>query len=157
MIKDELDTVERYIRELEALRNYPQVKSEKDSLAAEITQLKEKVAQLTSQLMGATYMQKNTLSQLKKRESEVKDLNSKLNEAQRELSSLKDFKARLPGSSGLTLEKIRDQFLSAQAKEIEAKVSQRVKELTKEMHSRMPALIQEEFTKVLSSPNWPGK
>jgi len=48
VIKNEFKTLEKHIKELEALRRYPRVKQERDTLAIEVAQLKEKVAVLES-------------------------------------------------------------------------------------------------------------
>ena len=74
MIKDELKTLEKYMKELEALRHYPQVKQERDSLAAEVAQLKKKAAALESEVSTKN----EASSQLSKREAEISELASKL-------------------------------------------------------------------------------
>lgn len=118
MIKDEFKTLEKHVKELEALRRYPRVKQERDSLAIEVAQLKEKVATLESEVSA-----KNGLSsQLSKREVEIKELAGKLAEAQRELTSLKDFKVNLSGGNELTLDEMRARFLNAEEDKIEKKV-----------------------------------
>lgn len=155
MIKDELGAIEAYVQELEALRNYPQVKAERDSLAVEVTKLKEKVGKLTTQITSETSRHKETLSELRKRKSEVEDLHAKLGRAERELASLKEFKAKLPAGGELSLERMKERFLRAEAKEIEAKAQARSEELEKERQSRMPVQVREELTRILSSPNWP--
>ena len=73
MIKDELKTLEKYMKELEALRRYPRVKQERDSLAAEVAQLK-KAAALESEVSTKN----EASSQLSKREAEISELASKL-------------------------------------------------------------------------------
>lgn len=155
MTKDEFETLERYTRELEALKYYPQVKGERDSLATEVAQLREKVALLGVQLENEASARKELSSRLSKREAEVIEVAAKLDEAQRDLSSLRDFKAKLPKGKGLTLEKMQKQFLRAQAKEIEARTKEGMEDLAKEMHSQMPVLVQKELIRVLNSPNWP--
>ena len=74
MIKDELKTLEKYMKELEALRRYPRVKQERDSLAAELAQLKKKAAALESEVSTKN----EASSQLSKREAEISELASKL-------------------------------------------------------------------------------
>lgn len=155
MINDDLYAIETYLEELEALRNYPQVKEERDTLTGEMTKLKEKVGQLTTQLASETSGRKKTLSQLRKNQSEAEDLRRNLDKAKDELTLLKDFKAKLPAGTELSLEKTKEEFLKAEAKEIDAKTKERVEEREKELQSRMPILVQEELQRVLNGPNWP--
>ena len=76
MIKNEFKTLEKHIKELEALRRYPRVKQERDSLAIEVAQLKEKVAVLESEVSTHNELS----SQLSKREAEINELAGKLAE-----------------------------------------------------------------------------
>ena len=155
MIKNELEKTDKYVQELEALQNYAQVKAERDSLASEAAHLKEEVEQLTARVETEASMRKKLSSQLKKNESETEELRSKLGKAEKERSSLKDFKVKLPTGSGLTLEQMKEQFLQAQAQEIEAKTKERLEVLEKERRRQMPNLIKKEFTRVLNIGNWP--
>ena len=151
MIEDEFKTLERYIKEFEALKQYPRVKKERDSLVVEVAQLKEKVAGLEREAST-----KNELSsRLTKSEAEVKELAGRLDDAQKELSSLKEFKVKLRDSGELTLEKIRDELLHAEEDEIERRAEQRLAALEKDMLSRMPALVQERLVQLLKCPEWP--
>ena len=151
MIKDEFKTLEKHIKELEALRHYPRVKKERDSLAMEVVQLKEKVAALESEVST-----KNGLSsQLSKREAEINELTGKLAEAENELASLRDFKVRLPDDAELTLDEMRARFLHAEEGEIKRKVKERLLKLGKNIRRRMPDLVHKRLIQVLESPSWP--
>ncbi len=151
MIKDEFKTLEKHVRELEALRHYPRVKKERDSLAMEVVQLKEKVAALESEVST-----KNGLSsQLSKREAEINELTGKLAEAENELASLRDFKVRLPDDAELTLDEMRARFLHAEEGEIKRKVKERLLKLGKNIRRRMPDLVHKRLIQVLESPSWP--
>ena len=92
MIKNEFKTLEKHAKELEALKGYPRVKQERDSLAMEVAQLKEKVAALESELST----KKGLSSQISKQEAEIKELAGKLAHTGKELTSLRDFKVKLP-------------------------------------------------------------
>ncbi|MCK4369126.1 MAG: hypothetical protein KAV68_05630 [Dehalococcoidales bacterium] len=151
MIKDEFKTLEKHIKELEALRHYPRVKKERDSLAMEVVQLKEKVAALESEVST-----KNGLSsQLSKREAEINELAGKLAEVGKELTSLRKFKVKLPDVGELALDEMRAEFLCAEEDEIERKVKERLTALEKDMESRMPGLVHKRLVQVLKSPSWP--
>jgi DNA repair exonuclease SbcCD ATPase subunit len=151
VIKDEFKTLEKHIRELEALRHYPRVKKERDSLAMEVVQLKEKVAALESEVST-----KNGLSsQLSKREAEINELAGKLAGAEKELASLRNFKVKLPDSTELTLDEMRAPFLHAEEDEIERRAKERLTALEKDMESRMPTLVHERLIQLLKCPEWP--
>jgi len=151
VIKDEFKTLEKHIRELEALRHYPRIKQERDSQAMEVTQLKKKLAVLESEIST-----KNELSsQLSKREAEISELAGKLAEAERELASLRGFKVKLPDGAELTLDEMRARFLHAEEDEIERRVKERLTALEKDTESRMPTLVHERLIQLLKCPEWP--
>ena len=157
MLKGELETIERYVQELESLRHYPRVKAERESLAAEAAQLKEKVNELIAGMESGVSTNQKLSSQLGKSESVVKELGRKLEQAQKELSSLRDFKSKVPEGGRLPLEKMKEKFLQAQEKEIEAKIKERMRGLERDFRSKMPALVQKELTRVLKGSNWPSE
>lgn len=151
MIKDEFKTLEKHVRELEALKHYPRVKKERDSLATEVAQLKERVAALESEIST-----KNELSsQLSKREAEINELAGKLAQAEKELASLRDFKVKLPDGAELTLDEMRAQFLHAEKDEIERKAKERLQTLKKNIRRRMPGLVHKRLIQALNSTEWP--
>jgi len=151
MAADEFEKMEAYLRNLEALRHYPRVKRERDSLAVEVPRLKEKVAELESEVSA-----KNELcSQLNKSEAEIKELAGKLEEAAKELSSLRNFKVKLPEGNGLILEEMKTQFLQKEEEEIERRAQELFQELERNIRSQMPSLIHERLVEVLRHPNWP--
>jgi len=151
VIKDEFKTLEKYTKELEALRRYPRVKQERDSLIMEVAHLKEKVAVLESEVST-----KNELSsQLSKREAEINKLAGKLAEAGKELTSQKNFKAKLPDRAELTLDEMRVQFLQAEEDKIKRRVKERLRTLKKNIRRRMPNLVYKRLIQVLESPSWP--
>lgn len=154
MIAEELSAIKTYVQELEALRNYPQLKTERDQLAIKAAELKSRVEQLAAQIAEETARYKKTLNMLRKMESRAQGAEHKLTSAERELSALRDFKVKIPDGE-LSLKELRKQFLRAQVREVEAQVKERGEKLTQEMHSRMPALIEEDLKRVLSTPNWP--
>ncbi|MBA7469911.1 hypothetical protein ES707_05187 [subsurface metagenome] len=151
MIKNEFKTLEKHIKELEALRRYPRVKQERDTLAIEVAQLKEKVAVLESGVSTHNELS----SQLSKREAEIDELAGKLADAGKELTSLKSFKVKLPDGGELTLDEIRAQFLHAEEDEVDGKLKERLRTLKKNIRRRMPGLVHKRLIQVLESPSWP--
>lgn len=155
MIAAGFESIERYLQELEALRHYRHVKAENDSLAQQVGQLTKEVESQTAKAKSEVSLNQKATYQLHKKEIEVQELSRKLKESEAELSSLQKFQTKLPGTSGATLKKMKEQFLRAQASEIENKVKERMRALETEMHSQMPALIQEELRRVLAGRDWP--
>jgi hypothetical protein len=151
VIKDEFNTLEKHIKQLEALRRYPRVKRERDSLAMEVVQLKEKVAVLESELST----QKELSSASSKRQAEINELAGKLAEAGKELTSLRDFKVNLSDCAGLTLDEVRAQLLYAEEDEVDRKVKERLRKLRKNIQGRTPRLVHKRLIQVLESPGWP--
>jgi hypothetical protein len=153
VIKDEFKTLEKHVKELEALKHYPRVKQKRDSLAKEVAQLKEKVTALESEVST-----KNGLSsQLSKREAEISEMAGKLAETEKELASLRDFKVKLPDSAELTLAEMRTQFLHAEEDEIGRRVKERLLKLGKNIRERMPSLVRKRLIQVLNSTEWPSE
>jgi len=155
MAKNEFKAIERYTNELEALRYYPRLKEERDLLATEVTGLKEKVAQLEAQLKYQVSSVKALSPQLAEKEAEAKELTCRLEEMQREVSSLSSFKVNLTDGNELTLAEMRAQFLQAEEEDVERKVKERLRVLKKNIRRRMPGLIHKRLIQVLKSPSWP--
>jgi transcriptional/translational regulatory protein YebC/TACO1 len=84
-----IEEIERYLQELEAIKNYPQVKQDRGMLSRKI-----------------------------------EELNVSLDNALREVSSLKKSKAKLDGAE-MTLEEARLDFIQAQDAEIEKRAADR--------------------------------
>jgi len=151
VIKDEFKTLEKHVKELEALRHYPRVKQERDSLAMEVAHLKKKVTVLESEVSTHNELS----SQLSKREAEITELAGKLAEVGKELTSLRNFKVKLPDGAELTLDEMRAQFLCTEEDEVERKVKERLRALKKDIQRRMPGLVHKRLIQVLKSPSWP--
>jgi hypothetical protein len=153
MIKDELDTVETYIRQLVAVKEYGHTKAERDNLAGKVTELQEEIRHLTSRLTSETSEHKKTRSELKKKDSKLQDLTHRLGVAEQALSALRDFKATLPDGE-FALEEMQKRFLSAQAKEIEARATDLMEQANHRMQSQMSVLVEKELSRVLKSHEW---
>ncbi len=114
-----IDTIERYIQELEAIKNYPQVKREKEELSHQIEQLKVS-----------------------------------LDNALKEVSSLKSSKANLDGTQ-MTLGEARLDFIRAHDAEIEKRAADSFEKLKADYESKMPQLVQQRLRDILKQPRWP--
>lgn len=154
-MKDELKVMEAYLKELEALRYYPQVKEERDFLTVEATQLKEKVAQLEAQLRTEIATKIDLTYQLSKRETETKELAGRLDEAQKELSLLREFKVKFADGGELILEEMKAELLHVEEDEIQRRAKERLTALEKDIQKRMPTLVHQKLMQVLKRPDWP--
>jgi len=114
-----IDTIERYLQELEAIKNYPQLEQERNKLAQEVEKFK-----------------------------------ANLDNALKEVSSLKSSKAKLDGAE-MTLEQARLDFIRAQDAEIEKRVADRFEKLKGDYESKMPQLVYQRLRDILKQPWWP--
>jgi len=114
-----METVERYFQELEAVKNYPQLKQEREELCQQVEQL---------------------------------EIN--LDNALKEVSSLKGLKAKLDGAE-MTLEEARLDFIRTHDAEIEKRASDTVDKLKADYESRMPQLVYQRLRDILGQPKWP--
>lgn len=114
-----IETAERYIQELEAIKNYPQVKRDKEKLSQKVEELKVS-----------------------------------LDNALKEVSSLKGSKAKLDGAE-MTLEEARLNFIRVQDAEIEERTAERFQKLKADYESRMPQLVYQRLRNILKQPGLP--
>jgi len=114
-----IETVERYIQELEAIKNYSEVKREKEELSHKIEELK-----------------------------------ASLDNALKEVSSLKGLKAHLDGAE-MTLEEARLDFIRAQDAEIEKRAAERFEALKLEYEAKMPQLVYQRLIEIFKGRLWP--
>jgi len=114
-----IDTIEKHLQGLEAIKNYPRVKREKEELSHKIEELKVN-----------------------------------LDNALKEVSSLKSSKAKLDGAE-MTLEEARLDFIRAQDAEIEKRAADRFEKLKADYESKMPRLVYERLRDILKQPSLP--
>ena len=114
-----IDTIERYIQELEAIKNYPQVKRDKEKLSQKVEELKVS-----------------------------------LDNALKEVSSLKSSKANLDGAE-MTLAEARFDFIRAQDAEVEKRAADRFEKLKGDYESKMPQLVYQRLRDILKQPGLP--
>jgi hypothetical protein len=114
-----MENIERYFQELEAIKNYSQVKQDKEKLSQEIEELKVS-----------------------------------LDNALKEVTSLKSSKANLDGAE-MTLEEARLDFIHAQDAEIEKRATSRFEALKADYESRMPQLVYQRLRDIFKQPVLP--
>lgn len=152
MFKEELNNLERYTQELEAVKNYAKIKEERDSSLKENAQLKDQLNRTEVQLRNKISEIEQLSLQLDKSEAAVKELSVSLDETRKELSSLRDFRMKLPKDTVLSLDETKTHFLKAQEKEIESRVEARLVELEKELRSQMPAMVRQKSLELIKQP-----
>lgn len=155
MFKEEFENLERHTRELEAVKNYAQTKEERDSLAVEAAQLRDSLTLLKAELEREAAKSAELSSRLDNSEATVKELSLNLDEAKKELASLREFRAKLPEGPVPSLEEMKSQFLGAEEGEIERRAKARLEELEKRLDSEMPALIHQRLIEVVNRPELP--
>ena len=155
MIQNDFKRLESYTKDLEALRAYPRVKEERDSLVAKVTPLKREVAELNRQLRNETSTSKRLLSQLRRSERRLKRATSKLQRVEAELSALKGLKVKISDGQELSLDEMKKRFLRAEEREIKRRVNRRFEELKRNLESQMPGLVLGKLQEILKGDGWP--
>jgi len=165
------DHFKRYFEQIEAVKNYHQVKKERDQLAEENPKLKQRISELTEtnddlakRLEGEVELRKRLDERLKSEaarakrlESDVKKLAGRLESTLRELESLKAWKLEFAEGEKLTLEEAKEAFIQAHNDEVEKRSDERFKELKADYEARMPRLVQQRLLEILEKPrdDWP--
>jgi len=147
-MKNELKAMETHLKELEALKKYDEVKS----LSQEVSQLKAMVSELRSE---RDKLKKEILLR-KKAEEEGRQFKEALNQAQEELSILKEVKVIL-NRGHLTLEQAARDFVKAKDVEIKARVEREFKGLKKNFEAKAPRLVYQKLLAILKKPEWPAE
>lgn len=140
-MKDELKAMQAYLKELDALRRYDEVKT----LSQEVSELKAKL----SEIRGERDRLKSEVLDSKKTKEEVRQLKEALEQAQEELSMLKEAKAILEKGTA-TLEEAAREFIKAKEAEISARVE-------REFESKAPKLVHQRLLATLKKPEWPAE
>jgi len=147
-MKDELKTMETYLKELEGLKKYDEIK-----------RLNQEVSELTatlSEVQAERDKLKEELLVRQKAEEEVYQLKEALSRAEEELSILKEAKAVLKGGD-LTLEEAVREFIKAREAEIKARVERESEGLRNDFEAKAPQLVYERLLAVLKGPVWPAE
>jgi|GEM_PF-1879751 len=143
-----LERLERYIRELEAIKFYPQVKEERNRLLAENSELKKKVQELEEK-------KKKLASELEKLGEEVAKLREERERALKELETLKQVRLRSQDGRELGLEEAREEFLRDMEAEVQRRVEEGCRAALSEFEAQKPKLVYEELLRLLASPSPP--
>jgi hypothetical protein len=143
-----LERLEQYIRELEAIKFYPQVKEERDRLLLENSEFKERVQELE---------EKNgrLASELKGLRKEMAELREKQEKTLKELETLKQVRLRSRDGRELGLEETREEFLREMEAEIQRRVEEKCRTALSEFEAQKPKLVYEELLRLLASPSPP--
>lgn len=147
-MKDELKTMEAYLKELEALKKYDEVKR----LNQEVSALKARLSEVCDE---SDRLKKEMLLKIKV-EEEAHRVKEALNRAEKELSMLKGAKVILEGGEQ-TLEEAAQKFVEAEEAEIKAKAEREFTGLRKDFEARVPRLVYEKLLAILKKPDWPAE
>lgn len=145
-MKDELKTMQAYVKELDALKRYDEVKM----LSQEVSELRAKL----SQIQGERDRLKSEVLDSKKAKEEVRQLKEALGQAQEELSMLKEAKAIFEKGTA-TLEEAAREFIRAKEAEIRARVAREFDELKRDFEAKASRLIYQRLLAILEKPEWP--
>jgi len=147
-MKDELKAFEAYVKELEALKKYDEVKR----LDQEVSELKASL----SEVQGERDKLKQELLVNMKAKEEACRLREALSRAEEELSMLKEAKVFLKGGD-LTLEEAVHEFLKGREVEIGARVERELKGLKRNFEARAPGLVYRKLLAILKKSDLPAE
>jgi len=145
-MKDELYTVETYVKELEGLKRYDEAKR----LDREVSELKATLSEVQDE---RDRLKKEILAK-QNAEDEARQLREALKQAEKEVSILKETKAVLKGGE-LTLEEASQEFLKSREAEIKASMQEESEEARRDFEARVPRLVYEKLMAILKEPEWP--
>jgi len=146
-MKDELKAMQAYLKELDALKRYDEVKT----LSQEVSELKAKL----SHIRGERDKLKSEVLDSKKTKEEVRQLKEALDQAQEELSMLKEAKAILEKGTA-TLEEAVREFIKAKEAEISARAEMEFNGLKRDFEDKAPKLVYQKLLALLEKPPWPA-
>lgn len=157
-----LEAAEKYIRDLEALKRYPDAKREREELArgndqlkSRASELEKEVKELKAKLSREVKSREEAEGKLAAKASEAEELKTELGKVSGELKALKEFKLRSAGGRELTLEQAIAEFLKAQESEIERRANEKYEVLRADLEAKMPRLIFERLIETVKEPPWP--
>jgi hypothetical protein len=157
-----LEAIERYIGEIEALKNYPMVKQQRDQLVNENAELKDRVSGLEKEVNGLRAElgrevegKKVAGEELKAEKALAEKLDAELGKVSKELGALKEFEFKSTSGRNLTLEQARIEFLKSQESEIKQIVDEKYGALKTNFEARMPELVYEKLIQTIGKPPWP--
>lgn len=122
-----LDTIDRYISELYAVRNYGRVKEERDQLVIDKKELEDEVAGLRNRLKDEENARERAERELQSKIDENVGLVSKVQELELEVKTLAET-GKFVGEEKMTLPQLRDRIATIKSEEITASVNKRLDE-----------------------------
>ena len=147
-MKDDLRTMETYLKELDALKKYEEAKR----LEQEVSELKVKLSEVESERDRL----KEEMLINKEAKEEACQLKEALNQTQEELTILKEVKAILK-EGDLTLGEAAREFVKAKELEIRSRAEDELKGLKKNFEAIAPRLVYERLLAILKKPEWPAE
>jgi len=128
--ENELEKIEQNIKELEAIKYYDQLKTERDKLAARVEELEQEASRLKRRVKKEKDAKEKLEGQLKSKMNELENLKSRVEKLELEASTLRET-SKLIGKEKLTLPQLTKLVAKVKSEEIE--------KLFKEYRSRWEA------------------
>jgi len=114
-----LEKIEQYIKDLDAIKYYDQVKAERDRLATRVKELEKEVSRLNGRLEEEKSIKEKLEGELKSKAKEIEELESRVQKLEVENSELRET-AKIVEGEKLTLPQLRELVAKAKSEEIEA-------------------------------------
>ena len=146
MMKDDLAKMEAYVKELDALKKYDELKR----VAAEVSELRAVLSQTTAEKDKLEH----ELLDAKKQITDMDRLKGCLELTQAELSQLKEAKVILD-KGDITLEEAVHEFIIAKEEEIKNRIDKELAQIKADFDTRVPELICERLIAILGKQPWP--
>ena len=155
-----LEKIEKYIKELQAIKNYDTIKSERDTLQTKLKELEKKLSSQTKKLEELLQAKKNLEGQVKEKTQEISSLKKELKTKDQAIKDLEENLHRLKSRVN-ELEKLKafkDKTLEEAEKDLlkakEEEIKKRAQELFAQMKSRWekgdkPKEVQTEAVKLV--------
>lgn len=157
-----LEAIEEYIRDLEALKHYPEVKQQRDKLVEENAELEDRVSGLEKEVEGLkaeladeSEMRKVAEEGLRAKTALAEKMGAERDKVSKELNALKEFEFKSTGGRNLTLEQAREEFLKGKEIEIERRASEKFEVLRADLDAKMPGLVHDKLVETLGKRPWP--
>lgn len=113
-----MEKIEQYVKELEAVKHYDQVKRERYVLARKVESLEAEVSELKKSLAAKRSLTRKLKEELKQKANETEELNKNVKKLSSETLSLREV-TRIVGDKKLTLPQLRELVTRVKAEEIQ--------------------------------------
>ncbi|MCD6511695.1 MAG: hypothetical protein J7K45_03805 [Thaumarchaeota archaeon] len=128
-----LENIDRYIRELEAIKRYPQVKSERDSLLERNKKLESELASEKKRVEKLLKANKKLKDRVNAMGEEIENLKADLGAKEETIERLESRVSELEGlratAEGKTLKEAEEEFLKAREREIRDAAERRFEQM----------------------------